>query len=134
MAEVETAMTILTKKIKEYGFLPNLFCSGEPEAGTIMMKSDELRQKLRGVYYGMADIWPRIIENTILRDEAAKHLLNYTRLKTAFLELNSLMRGNSDMNHYLFRDSNLMNKLENFFAELDEVQYQFSIKFKNKPP
>lgn len=92
MAEVETAMKRLTKYMEEYGSLPNLFCTGESEAGTIMRKSGELRQKLRGVYYGIADNWQRIIENKVLRDEVAKHINNYAGLKDTFRKLRLMLK------------------------------------------
>ena len=133
MAEVETAMKRLTQYMEKYGTLPNLFCTGESEAGTIMRKSGELRQKLRGVYYGIADNWQRIIENKVLRDEVAKHLVGYTELKDASRKLRLALKDSPETERNLFGDSQIVDRLEDFFDELDDDMYYILIEMSDMP-
>lgn len=119
--------------MEEYGTLPNLFCTGESETRTISRKSGELRQKLRGVYYGIADNWPRIIENKVLRDEVAKHLAGYAALKDAFRKLRLMLKDSPETDRNLFGDSQPIDRLEDFFDELDDDMYYILMEMADMP-
>ncbi len=85
------------------------------------------------MYYGIADNWQRIIENKVLRDKVAKHLAGYAGLKETFRRLRLFLKDSPETERNLFGDSQLADKLEDFFAELNDDMYYILLEMSDMP-